>query len=237
MKNNLPYNVLLIVTVAALGLMLIFNLYLRQSGFAVQVGYAIPLPPAEDSPPIAQIATPPQILPPSATPLAPTPPPEIPENLQLQLQLSEAAAQPAQQPPPLPPLQEEPYPNWEWVEQEFYQPVFFEPEPVVHFPLELNSATSEQLQLVRGIGPVTAQRIVDHRWQLGGFTHLSQLLDVSGIGPATFERMSPYFFVAGQHEWEIHQWEQEWAEYQRLMEIYLQQTQWQQETPGQSTYS
>ena len=103
--------------------------------------------------------------------------------------------------------------------------MFYQPAPAaVQFPLELNSATAEQLQLVTGIGPVTAQRILDHRWQIGGFTHLSQLLEVSGIGPTTFERMSPYFYVAGQAEWEQQRFEQEWAEYLYLLEIYRQQT-------------
>ncbi|MCL2857723.1 MAG: helix-hairpin-helix domain-containing protein [Oscillospiraceae bacterium] len=230
MKNHLPYNVLLVATVVAIGLMAIFNLYARQSGFAVHVGYAIPLPPAQEAPPPTQIATPPQILPPPTVPLAQTPP-ATPESLLPPSPPLPEPLPPVLEPPPT--QQEEPYANWHWVEQEFYEPMFFEPEPVVHFPIELNAATSEQLQLVRGIGPAIAQRIIDHRWQIGGFTHLSQLLEVSGIGPATFDRMSPYFFVAGQHEWEIQRWEQDWAEYQRLMEIYLQH-QWQQEADNQA---
>ena len=228
MKNHLPYNVLLIATVIAIGLMAIFNLYVRQSGFAVHVGYVIPQPPPPEPP--AQMETPPQILPPPVTPLPPAPPPADQPNPAPPSPPPPAPVQPVQPEPPPPPQEET---AWQWeepvFEPVFYQPVFYEPAPaVVHFPIELNSATAEQLQLVRGIGPAISQRILDHRWQIGGFTHLSQLLEVSGIGPATFERMSPYFYVAGQFEWEQQRWEQEWAEYLFLMEIYLQQTQGQQ---------
>ena len=222
MKNHLPYNVLLIATVAAVGLTMVFNLYVRQSSFAVHVGYVIPVPAAVESPTPAQIETPPQILPPPVAPLSPAPPQPAPPPAAPQSPQFPEPVQPTQPPLP-PPAQIEAY-ILQLPEHETTQPVFYDPPAaVVQFPIELNSATSEQLQLVRGIGAVTAQRILDHRWQIGGFTHLSQLLEVSGIGPATFERMSPYFYVAGQAEWEQRRWEQEWAEYLRAWEEYHQQ--------------
>ena len=49
--------------------------------------------------------------------------------------------------------------------------------------LDLNSATAAELDALPGVGPVLAQRIVDHRDQ-GPFTSVDQLDDVPGIGPA-----------------------------------------------------
>jgi competence protein ComEA len=52
--------------------------------------------------------------------------------------------------------------------------------------LDLNSATAADLDALPGIGPVLAQRIVDHRTAHGPFTSVDQLDDVSGIGPAIY---------------------------------------------------
>jgi len=49
--------------------------------------------------------------------------------------------------------------------------------------LNLNTATAAELDALPGVGPVLAQRIVDHREQ-GRFTNVDQLEDVPGIGPA-----------------------------------------------------
>lgn len=53
-------------------------------------------------------------------------------------------------------------------------------------PVDLNTATAADLDALPGIGPVLAQRIVDHRTTNGPFTSVDQLDDVSGIGPAVF---------------------------------------------------
>jgi competence protein ComEA len=50
--------------------------------------------------------------------------------------------------------------------------------------LDLNSATAAELDGLPGIGPVLAQRIVDHRARNGPFRSVDQLDDVPGIGPA-----------------------------------------------------
>jgi len=50
-------------------------------------------------------------------------------------------------------------------------------------PLDLNSATLEQLEGLPGIGPVTAQKILDYRQQHGAFHSVAELQGVPGIGP------------------------------------------------------
>ena len=51
--------------------------------------------------------------------------------------------------------------------------------------LHLNTATAAELDGLPGLGPVLAQRIVDHRSRHGPFTAVDELDDVPGIGPAT----------------------------------------------------
>jgi len=51
-------------------------------------------------------------------------------------------------------------------------------------PLDLNSATLEQLESLPGIGPVTAQKIIDYRQAHGAFHSVAELEGVPGIGPA-----------------------------------------------------
>ena len=54
-------------------------------------------------------------------------------------------------------------------------------------PVNLNTATTEELETLPRIGPALAQRIVDYRAQYGKFSAPEQLMDVDGIGEATFE--------------------------------------------------
>jgi competence protein ComEA len=51
-------------------------------------------------------------------------------------------------------------------------------------PLDLNSATLEQLENLPGVGPVTAQKILDFRQAHGAFHAVAELEGVPGIGPA-----------------------------------------------------
>jgi competence protein ComEA len=56
-------------------------------------------------------------------------------------------------------------------------------------PVSLGSATVEQLDEIEGIGPVTAQKIIDFRDEQGGLSSVEELDEVSGIGPATMEAL------------------------------------------------
>ena len=51
-------------------------------------------------------------------------------------------------------------------------------------PVSLTSATMEQLDALPGVGPVTAQKIIDYRTQHGSFHSVDELDAISGIGPA-----------------------------------------------------
>ncbi|HYX78909.1 MAG TPA: ComEA family DNA-binding protein [Solirubrobacterales bacterium] len=58
-------------------------------------------------------------------------------------------------------------------------------------PIGLGTATLEQLDTIEGIGPITAQKILEFRDQHGGISSLEQLDQIDGIGPATMEALRP----------------------------------------------
>lgn len=70
-----------------------------------------------------------------------------------------------------------------------------QPKIKVNWPLDLNQATQQQLELVPGIGPAMAGKILAYRQASGKFTTYDELNNVSGIGPAKLEKFRSYLCV------------------------------------------
>lgn len=62
--------------------------------------------------------------------------------------------------------------------------------------IELNTASESELVSLPGIGPKKAERIVQLRTERGRFSRPDELMDVKGIGPATFRKLEPQVYVA-----------------------------------------
>lgn len=65
-------------------------------------------------------------------------------------------------------------------------------KPQVRFPINLNTATKEELTALPGIGDVIAQRIIDYRSQAGSFKSINELDNVKGIGEKIIAKIKSY---------------------------------------------
>jgi competence protein ComEA len=61
--------------------------------------------------------------------------------------------------------------------------------------VNINTATVGELDTLPGIGPSTAQKIVDYRDENGPFASPEHILNVSGIGEAKFEQIEPFITI------------------------------------------
>jgi competence protein ComEA len=62
-------------------------------------------------------------------------------------------------------------------------------------PININTATVEELDALPGVGPAIAGRIVDYREAYGAFSMIEEIMNVKGIGPATFEEIKEMIAV------------------------------------------
>ena len=80
-------------------------------------------------------------------------------------------------------------------------PVLGTPLPVVTVSassselVNINTASLTELDALPGIGPTTAQKIIDYRNQNGPFLAKEDIINVSGIGPGTYERLKDLITV------------------------------------------
>lgn len=65
----------------------------------------------------------------------------------------------------------------------------------VHYPLNLNTCTAEELMTIDNIGEARASAIIAYRDYLGGYTSVEQLKNISGIGDAVYASIEPYVTV------------------------------------------
>lgn len=63
-------------------------------------------------------------------------------------------------------------------------------------PVDLNTASVDELQEVPGIGPTTAKAIVRFREKSGPFERVEDLLVIRGVSKARLEKMRPYLTVS-----------------------------------------
>ena len=62
--------------------------------------------------------------------------------------------------------------------------------------MNINTATAEQLASLPGIGPKTAERILEYRQKNGSFKKIEELMNVKGIGEKSFLRIKDLITVA-----------------------------------------
>src|ERR1700751_830983 len=62
-------------------------------------------------------------------------------------------------------------------------------------PININSASSDELQQVPGIGPATAEKILQMRKSYGAFKSVDDLLSIKGLGKKRLEKMRKYLTV------------------------------------------
>lgn len=68
-------------------------------------------------------------------------------------------------------------------------------ETTVSYPLNINTATVEELMTIKEIGEVKAKSIVAYRNKIGSYKSLDQLCNISGINENILSKIEPYLTV------------------------------------------
>lgn len=94
-------------------------------------------------------------------------------------------------------LMEEEAAEWESVNSDVEKMLDWEPEELDESDaiININEATAKQLESLKGIGPKKAEEIVNYREANGPFLTIEQLMEVKGIGEATFENVKEQITV------------------------------------------
>ena len=71
----------------------------------------------------------------------------------------------------------------------------FKEDPQKPELVNINTANSEQLQTLNGVGKVVAGRIIEYRETHGGFASTEEIMEVKGIGEKIFERLKNHIKV------------------------------------------
>ncbi|MBR0079491.1 MAG: helix-hairpin-helix domain-containing protein, partial [Synergistaceae bacterium] len=61
--------------------------------------------------------------------------------------------------------------------------------------VDINNATAKELELIKGVGSVIAQRIIEYRETHGRFNSPDDLIHIKGIGSKTLEKMRPQILI------------------------------------------
>ena len=61
--------------------------------------------------------------------------------------------------------------------------------------VNLNTATSEQLQTLPGVGPAMAKRVLEYRAKVGKFTKVEEILNVKGFGEKNFQKLKDRLLI------------------------------------------
>lgn len=73
------------------------------------------------------------------------------------------------------------------------------PVDEIRFSVDLNSASKAELMALPNLGPLTANKIVEHRQRIGRFTDVNQLLQVPGIGAETMRYLRPMLTISSEN--------------------------------------
>lgn len=68
-------------------------------------------------------------------------------------------------------------------------------EPIMKYPLNLNTCTIDELMTIDGIGEAKASAIIEYREYIGGYSSVDEIKNIKGIGEALYEKLSPYLCV------------------------------------------